>query len=70
MLKGYRREERHRVGVAARATAPGTAVLATAGFLRCVWQRDGEVHYLIITRWQHNLTPLLGQLGTVSRDFK
>jgi error-prone DNA polymerase len=34
-----------------------------------VWQREGEVRYLVAKRL-HDLTPLLGRVVTESRDFK
>ena len=33
------------------------------------WQREGDVKNLIAARLE-DLTPLLGRLATVSRDFK
>ena len=33
------------------------------------WQREGEVRNLIASKLM-DLTPLLGRLGTASRDFK
>jgi error-prone DNA polymerase len=47
-----------------RREALGSSLLAVYG----VWQREGEVRHLVANRLV-DITPLLGELPTVSRDF-